>query len=103
MGTNFYMLTTDKKKVLKYAPYSYELTDEPYFAYSLHAAKTSARWLPHFQSHKDGVMAVYGYDTTDEEGNPKHIYGYDDAYQDGCRILMNMVQNISGTNSQNVS
>ena len=83
MRTNFYLLTTKKDIALKYAPYSYELTDEPYLAYSLHAAKTSARWLPNFQSHKDGVMAVHGYDTIDEEGNPKHIYGYDDAYQDG--------------------
>ena len=72
MRTNFYLLTTKKDIALKYAPYSYELTDEPYLAYSLHAAKTSARWLPNFQSHKDGVMAVHG---------------YDDAYQDGCKIF----------------
>ena len=87
MRTNFYLLTTKKDIALKYAPYSYELIDVPYLAYSLHAAKTSARWLPNFQSHKDGIMAVHGYDTIDEGGNPKHIYGYDDAYQDGCKIF----------------
>lgn len=30
MGTNFYMITKNKKLAQRYAPYSYELTDEPY-------------------------------------------------------------------------
>lgn len=51
MGTNFYMITKNKDLVDEYAPYSYELTDYPYFGYKIHVAKTSAGWLPLFQEH----------------------------------------------------
>lgn len=58
MGTNFYLLTKEKKAAQKFAPYSYTLTDEPYFCYQIHIAKTSAGWLPLFQAHKDGIHSV---------------------------------------------
>lgn len=46
----------------KYAPYSYSLTDTPYFGYEIHIAKTSAGWLPLFQSHKDGIQSIKEYE-----------------------------------------
>ena len=61
MGTNFYMMTKNKELAQKYAPYSYELTDEPEFGYSIHVAKTSMGWLPSFQGHKDGIQSVKEY------------------------------------------
>lgn len=61
MGTNFYMITKNKKLAQQYAPYSYELTDEPYFGYEIHVAKTSFGWLPLFQGHKDGINSVAEY------------------------------------------
>ena len=61
MSTNFYMITKNKEMVLKYAPYSYELTDEPYFGYEIHVAKTSCGWLPLFQGHADGINSVAEY------------------------------------------
>ena len=78
MGTNFYFMTTDKDAAQKYAPYSYELTDTPYFGYEIHVAKTSCGWLPLFQGHKDGINSVSEYkaaydtqefDIYDEYGN----------------------------------
>ena len=61
MGTNFYMITKNKEMAQRYAPYSYELTDEPYFGYEIHVAKTSCGWLPLFQGHKDGINSVAEY------------------------------------------
>lgn len=51
MGTNFYIMTKDKEIRDKYFGYDYELTDEPDWGYQQHVAKTSAGWLPLFQSH----------------------------------------------------
>lgn len=61
MGTNFYMLTANREMKDKYAPFSYELTDEPFFAYKIHIAKTSMGWLPLFQSHSSGIQSVKEY------------------------------------------
>lgn len=53
MGTNFYFLTKDKDKLLRWFDYGeYELTDEPEFGYEVHIAKTSCGWLPLFQAHR---------------------------------------------------
>lgn len=61
MGTNFYLMTRNKTMAQKYAPYSYELTDTPYFGYEIHIAKTSGGWLPLFQGHRDGINSVHAY------------------------------------------
>lgn len=71
MGTNFYMHTKDKDIVRKYAPYSFEITDEPEFCYEFHIAKTSMGWLPLFQAHEMGIQSVKQYKS---------------AYDDGCEI-----------------
>lgn len=71
MGTNYYLMTKDKQQAQKYAPYSYELTDEPYFGYEIHIAKCSCGWLPLFQAHKEGITSVKE---------------YKEAYDDGCEI-----------------
>lgn len=51
MGTNFYMMTKSKEVCDKYFGYDYELTDTPDWGYQIHISKTSAGWLPLFQSH----------------------------------------------------
>ena len=61
------MFSKNKEFVQKYAPYSYELTDEPEFGYEIHIAKTSAGWLPLFQGHKDGINSVAGYKAAYDE------------------------------------
>lgn len=61
MGTNFYMITKNKEMAQRYAPYSYVLTDEPYFGYEIHVCKTACGWLPIFQGHKDGINSVAEY------------------------------------------
>lgn len=68
MGTNFYMITKNKTMASIYAPYSYELTDTPYFGYEIHIAKTSAGWLPLFQAHKNGINSVAEYQTAYDTG-----------------------------------
>lgn len=68
MGANFYMITKNKEQAQRYAPYSYELTDEPHFGYEIHIAKTSAGWLPLFQAHKDGISSVAEYKAAYDTG-----------------------------------
>lgn len=68
MGTNFYMITKNKKMAERYAPYSYELTDAPYFGYEIHVAKTSCGWLPIFQGHQNGINSVREYKAAYETG-----------------------------------
>lgn len=51
VGTNFYLMTKNKEIRDKYFGYDYKLTDEPDWGYQIHIAKTSAGWLPLFQSH----------------------------------------------------
>lgn len=90
MSTNFYMITKNKEQAQHYAPYSYELTDEPYFGYEIHIAKTSAGWLPLFQAHKDGISSVAEYKVAYDTGEFRIYdeYGYEynwDAFDD--RVL----------------
>lgn len=90
MGTNFYMITKNKELAQRYAPYSYELTDEPYFGYEIHIAKTSAGWLPLFQAHQNGIDSVAEYKTAYDTGEFRIYdeYGYEynwDAFDD--RVL----------------
>lgn len=60
MGTNYYMMTTDKKFVEKYFPYEYEIVDTPYFGYEIHIGKRSCGWRPLFQEHKNAYNSVEG-------------------------------------------
>lgn len=57
MGTNFYMMTTNKEIAHKDFRDGYVLTDEPEFGYLIHIAKTSAGWKPLFQSY-DNIHSV---------------------------------------------
>ena len=50
MGTNFYLFTKDKEFKEKYFGSRAEIVDTPEFGYQLHIAKTSAGWLPLFES-----------------------------------------------------
>jgi hypothetical protein len=84
------MITKNKEQAQRYAPYSYELTDEPYFGYEIHIAKTSAGWLPLFQAHKDGISSVAEYKVAYDTGEFRIYdeYGYEynwDAFDD--RVL----------------
>lgn len=80
MGTNFYLMTRNKEMAQKYAPYSYELTDIPYFGYEIHIAKTSCGWLPLFQGHKDGINSVREYKAAYETGEFEITDEYGDVY-----------------------
>lgn len=53
MGTNFYLMTSDRQKRDKwFDEYECELTDTPEWGYEVHIAKTSCGWKPLFESHK---------------------------------------------------
>lgn len=80
MGTNFYLFSKNKEVVQKYAPYSYELTDEPDFGYEIHIAKTSCGWLPSFQAHKDGIVSVRQYKEAYDTGKFKIFDEYGTEY-----------------------
>lgn len=58
MGTNFYMMTTNKSLVEKYFPYEYEIVDSPYFGYEVHIGKRSCGWKPLFQNHDNAYKSV---------------------------------------------
>lgn len=79
------MMTRNKELAKHYAPYSYELTDEPYFGYQIHVCKLSCGWLPLFQGHKDGINSVaeyraafqhIGVDLFDEYGTQYSWYAF---------------------------
>lgn len=80
MGTNFYLMTRNKTMAQKYAPYSYELTDTPYFGYEIHVAKTSCGWLPLFQGHKDGINSVQEYKIAHATGEFDIVDEYGSSY-----------------------
>ena len=80
MGTNFYMITKNKTMASIYAPYSYELTDTPYFGYEIHVAKTSCGWLPLFQGHKNGINSVSEYKAAYETGEFDIVDEYGTSY-----------------------
>ena len=58
MGTNFYMITTNKKLVEKYFSSEYELIDAPYFGYEIHIGKRSGGWKPLFEAHSNAYSSV---------------------------------------------
>ena len=80
MGTNFYMMTRNKELAQKCAPYSYDVTDFPYFGYEIHVAKTSAGWLPLFQAHPNGIQSVREYKATYETGEVDVVDEYGNFY-----------------------
>lgn len=61
MGTNFYLMSRNKKLMREYfaveteytiKDIEYEIVDEPYLGYKVHLCKLSAGWRPLFQRHK---------------------------------------------------
>lgn len=61
MGTNFYLMSRNKKLMREYfaveteytiKDIEYEIVDEPYLGYEVHLCKLSAGWRPLFQRHK---------------------------------------------------
>lgn len=58
MGTNFYMMSTNKELVEKYFPFEYEIVDSPYFGYEIHIGKRSCGWKPLFQNHDNAYKSV---------------------------------------------
>lgn len=74
------MITKNKELAQQYAPYSYELTDEPYFGYQIHVAKTSCGWLPIWQGHKDGINSVAEYKAAYDTGEFKIYDEYGTEY-----------------------
>lgn len=58
MGTNYYMMTTDKQFVKENFINEYELTDEPYLAYEIHMCKCSMGWKTSFRSHPMAYTSV---------------------------------------------
>lgn len=69
-GTNYYLLTKDLKYRNKLGD-KCEITDIPYFAYSLHLMKSSCGWLNLFEFHNGVIESVADikklYDTGDFE------------------------------------
>lgn len=70
MGTNYYLLTKDLKYKDKLGN-KCEITDTPFFAYSLHLMKNSCGWLNLFEYHNGVIESVADikrlYDTGDFE------------------------------------
>lgn len=70
MGTNYYLLTKDLKYKDKLGN-KVEITDTPFFAYSLHLMKNSCGWLNLFEYHQGVIESVADikrlYDTGDFE------------------------------------
>lgn len=61
MGTNFYLMSRNKKLMREHfaveteytiKDIEYEIVDEPYLGYEVHLCKLSAGWRPLFQRHK---------------------------------------------------
>lgn len=61
IGTNFYLMSRNKKLMREYfaveteytiKDIEYEIVDEPYLGYKVHLCKLSAGWRPLFQRHK---------------------------------------------------
>lgn len=57
MGTNYYLLTKELKYKDKLGD-KVEITDAPFFAYSLHLMKNSCGWLNLFEYHKGVIESV---------------------------------------------
>lgn len=80
MGTNVYFFTKDKSAAQKYAPYGYELTDEPEFGYLIHCMKRSAGWIPLWEAHSDGVGSVREYKEAYDTGAFRIFDEYNNEY-----------------------
>lgn len=80
MGTNVYFFTKDKSAAQKYAPYGYELTDEPEFGYLIHAGKRSCGWIPLWQAHRNGISSVREYKEAYDTGAFRIIDEYYNEY-----------------------
>ena len=53
MGTNFYFFTQNREARKTFFPEEGTIVDTPDFGYEFHIAKTSAGWLPLFQSYSN--------------------------------------------------
>lgn len=80
MGTNFYFFTKIKAKAEAIAPISYKLVDDPDFGYEIHLAKTSAGWLPLFDSNYDNIKSVKQMKEIYESGDFEIYDEYGDKY-----------------------
>lgn len=60
MGTNYYLMTTNKELAKKYFPNEFELVDSPYFGYEIHIAKRSLGWKVLYQGHRKAYASVEG-------------------------------------------
>lgn len=80
MGTNFYFFTRIKANAEKTAPISYKLVDEPDFGYEIHLAKTSAGWLPLFDSNYNHIKSVKQMKEIYESGDFEIYDEYGDKY-----------------------
>lgn len=58
MGTNYYMITTDKQFVEENFINEYVLTDVPYFGYEVHLCKCSMGWKTLFECHPMAYTSV---------------------------------------------
>ncbi len=60
MGTNYYLLTKNKKLKEKYFDFNndYELTDKPCFGYQIHICKLSSGWKSLWQAHPAAYNSV---------------------------------------------
>lgn len=77
-------MTKNKELAQKYAPNSYELTDEPYFGYEIHICKTSCGWLPLFQAHISGIRSVAEYKAAYDTGEFRIFDEYHTEYNWGA-------------------
>lgn len=64
MGTNYYLISTDKAWVVKYFGEKFadewKLVDIPFFGYAIHIGKRSDGWKPLFQTHNSAYRSVEG-------------------------------------------
>ena len=83
MGTNYYLITSDKSKKILLGT-NYTIVEEPYFAYELHIMKKSFGWLPLFEYHPKAIESVAdikrlydsgGFEIYDEYG---HLVSWED-------------------------
>ena len=79
MGTNFYMMTKNKKNNLGDKQF---LEDTPDWGYSIHIAKTSAGWPPIYEAHEhikcvNDIKSVYDSDQCIIYDEYYEIYNWD--------------------------
>ena len=79
MSTNFYLITKNKQQAEKWFKYEYNLTDEPYWGYEIHIAKTSMGWLPLFEAHKN-IRSIKQLKECYDSGDFEIIDEYCDSY-----------------------